>query len=66
MTSTGAGRGKDLEDLAAKVNLLTPPDRLRLAAGLLEARRASTALAIIRRVALELSAALLLAREDAR
>jgi len=53
----------ELRKLEAEINGLTPPDRLRLAAGLLEARKATTALAILRRVELELSAALFLARE---
>lgn len=49
-----------VEELAAKVNALSPPDRLRLAAGLMENARGDTALPIIRRVADELELAILL------
>lgn len=47
--------------LAAKVNALTPPARLRLAADLMEIGRGSTALPIIRKVADELQLAIMLA-----
>lgn len=50
----------ELQALADKVNALPPPERLRLAAGLLEQRRPTTALAIIERIAQELRMAILL------
>ncbi len=49
---------RDLEALAAKVNALSPADRLRLAAELLEARRPQLAYDIVDRVKVELGAAL--------
>lgn len=52
----------ELQTLADRVNALPPPERLRLAAGLLEAKRPETAVIIIRAVADELTLALLLAR----
>jgi hypothetical protein len=55
---------QELEALARQVNALSPPDRLRLAADLLEHRRASTALPIIRKVADELGLALFLAARE--
>jgi hypothetical protein len=51
---------EQIQALAAKVNALSPPERLRLAAGLLENRMGPTALIIIRNVADELAAAILL------
>jgi hypothetical protein len=51
----------ELQALADKVNALPPPQRLRLAADLMERKRSSTALLIIRRVAYEVELALLLA-----
>lgn len=56
---------EEIQALADKVNALTPPARLRLAAGLMEARRSDTALLIIRRVADELEMALRLAEMKA-
>jgi hypothetical protein len=53
---------EEIQALADKVNALTPPARLRLAAGLMEARHSDTALVIMRRVADELQLALLLAK----
>lgn len=50
-----------LELLARRVNSLSPPDRLRLAAALMEHRRSETALPIIRKVADELQLAIMLA-----
>jgi len=50
-----------LEVLTRKVNALSPPDRLRLAAALMEHRDGATALSIIRRVADELQLAIMLA-----
>lgn len=52
----------DLNDLAASIRDLSPPDKLRLAAGLLEATRAELAYQIADQVLLELGAALALAR----
>lgn len=51
----------EVEQLAAKVKALSPPDKLRLAAGLLEQRKAKLAHQIAERVVLELGAALALA-----
>lgn len=51
----------DLETLLRKVNALSPPDRLRLAAALMEHRRSAVALPIIRKVADELGLAIMLA-----
>lgn len=52
---------QQLRDLAARVNAMNPPQRLRLAASLMEARRSATALPIIRKVADELQLAIMLA-----
>jgi len=52
----------ELEALAAKIDKLSPPDRLRLAAGLMEARKPELAHAIVDRVVTELGAAIALAR----
>lgn len=52
---------KELAALAGEVNALTPPDRLRLAADLLQLGRGQTALIIIRRIADELQLAIILA-----
>lgn len=54
--------GKDLEDLAAEIRALPLPDRLRLAAGLLESQRAEMAYAILDTARVELGAALALAK----
>ena len=54
----------DVEALAARVNAMTPPQRLRLAAALMEERKADVALPIIRKVADELQLALMLAERD--
>ena len=51
-------RVRDLTDIAADIEKLSPPDRLRLAASLLESRRPQLAHSIVERVALELSAVL--------
>lgn len=56
----------DLEKLAAEVEALSPADRLRLAAGLLEGGRAKLAHTIAERVVLELGAALALKAMDRR
>jgi len=53
---------EDVEALAAEINALSPPARLRLAADLMEIGQGSTALPIIQRVAGELSLVLLRAR----
>lgn len=52
----------DMRALAAEIEALSPPDKLRLAADLLEGRRPELAKSIIDTVAAELGAALLLAR----
>ena len=52
----------ELEALSKRVNALSPPDRLRLAAALMEHRRSAVALPIIQKVADELGLALMLAR----
>lgn len=54
----------EIQALADKVNALSPPVRLRLAADLMERQRADTALLIIKRVADELQLALLMARGE--
>ena len=51
----------DIEELRDQIDALPPPDRLRLAAQLLEARRPEIAYAIIDRVKTELVAAMMLA-----
>lgn len=57
----------ELEALADKIKALSPPDALRLAAGLLEQRKAKLAHQIAERVVLELGAALALREfEDAK
>jgi hypothetical protein len=50
----------EIEALAEKIKKLSPPDALRLAAGLLEQRKAKLAHQIAERVVLELGAALAL------
>lgn len=50
------------EKLAKEIEALAPPEKLRLAALLLEERKPELALTILRRVATELGAALMLAR----
>lgn len=64
MTRAGNRRVRELYDLAARVEALSPPDRLRLAAGLLEERQPDVALTLIRKVEMELSAVLLLGRKE--
>lgn len=54
----------NIEELAAKVKALSPPDKLRLAAGLLEQRKAKLAHQIAEQVVLELGAALALREFD--
>ncbi|MES1164182.1 MAG: hypothetical protein ABUR63_00375 [Verrucomicrobiota bacterium] len=51
----------ELQDLKNRIDSLPPPDRLRLAASLLEARKTQLAYAIIDRVKVELGAAMMLA-----
>ena len=51
----------ELELLRKRIDRLSPPDRLRLAAELMEHRMSSTALPIIRKVADELRLAIMLA-----
>lgn len=51
----------ELEVLSKRVDALSPPDRLRLAAELMEHRRSEVALPIIRKVADELRLAIMLA-----
>lgn len=48
------------EELAERIEEMSPPDRLRLAAELLEERSPFLALSLVRKVELELSTALLL------
>lgn len=55
----------DLEVLAAKIGALSPPDRLRLAASLLEAQKPKLAHTVAKKVVLELGAALALAEREA-
>lgn len=52
----------EAEALAKQIEDLSPPDKLRLAAGLLEHRKAELACAIARLVADELGSALALAK----
>ena len=49
-------------DLAEQIKGLSPPDKLRLAAGLLEGGRAEIAYTILRQVTVELGAELALSR----
>ena len=53
---------KELVGLAERIKALSPPDKLRLAAGLLERGKAETAYTIMRQVTVELGAALALSR----
>lgn len=53
---------EELAELAAKVRALSPPQRLILAAGLLEARKPKLALTVVRMVESELAAVLLVSR----
>lgn len=48
----------DMIALAAKIEALTPPERLRLAASLMEVGRTDLAYSIIERVTTELGAAI--------
>lgn len=50
------------EELFDKIAALSPPDRLRLAADLLEARKPKLAYSLIERVKVELGAAMALNR----
>jgi len=50
------------QKLADQINALSPPDKLRLCAELLENRKAETAHRILERVTLELGAALALSK----
>jgi hypothetical protein len=52
----------DLESIASQIEALSPPDRLILAAGLLQQGRAEIAHTIVEQVALELGAALAMQR----
>ena len=54
-----------LRDLAAEIEALSPPDKLRFAADLLEHRKPDLAKTIIDKVGVELGAALMLARMKA-
>jgi hypothetical protein len=54
----------ELQALAKRTNDLSPPNRLRLAAELMEHRLSETALPIIRRVADELQLAIMLREID--
>lgn len=56
----GIPRKATAQSVADEIRSLSPPDQLRLAADLLEARRSELALTIVRRVATELGAALAL------
>lgn len=53
-------------ELAAQIEALSPSDKLRLAALLLEERKAELAHAVAERVVLELGAALALRKREAR
>lgn len=48
-----------VEHLAEQIKALSPPDKLRLAAGLLEAKKADLAYIVLRQVTDELGASLL-------
>ncbi len=52
----------EIKEIARQIEGMSPPDRLRLAAALLEAKRWDLAYSIIDRVSTELGAALLLKR----
>jgi hypothetical protein len=52
----------ELEDITKEIEALSPPDRLRIAADLLEQKKPRLELNIIDKVSAELGAALLLAR----
>ncbi len=54
----------EIEQLAERIKALSPPDALRLAAGLLEQRKEKLAHQIAERVVLELGAALALREFD--
>lgn len=53
---------RDADALMRDIEALSPPDRLRLAAELMEARKGHLALPLIERVALELGAAIALSK----
>ena len=55
---------KDLADLADRIKALSPPDKLRLAAGLLDRGKPETAYLIMRQATEELGAALALSRRN--
>ena len=52
-------QNKVVEHLAEQIKDLSPPDKLRLAAGLLEGRKADLAYIVLRQVTDELGASLL-------
>ena len=56
----------EVEAIAKQIEELSPPDKLRLAADLLERQRPELAKSIIDKVGTELGAALLLAKLRAR
>jgi hypothetical protein len=56
----------EAQKIAEQIKTLSPPDKLRLAADLMENRRGRTAHLIIESVALELGAAIALLELDAR
>ena len=58
----GGVNKKELADLADRIRALSPPDKLRLAAGLLDGGKAETAYLIMRQTTEELGAALTLSR----
>jgi hypothetical protein len=53
------------EEVYRQIDKLSPPDQLRLAAGLLEKREPAVAVAIARRVITELEALLVLKKKGA-
>ena len=53
-------------DVFERIKALSPPDRLRLAAQLLEAKRVDTAYELIRQVKVELGAAMAMARREVK
>jgi hypothetical protein len=63
MSDTIPPPSSNLEDLAVKIRELAPPDRLRLAAQLLENRQANLAYSIVDQVKTELGASLALERQ---
>jgi hypothetical protein len=60
------GIATDVRDLADQIKALSPPEKLRLAADLLDAKRGDVAHSIIQSVATELGAALALRMVEPR